>query len=135
MKESHNINVIDKKMNIEINDNERKAQLEKFWEIFEGDIDMAVEISTMFCTYIPELFDEIEMAITMNNNVSLMKSLHRLKGSIGYLGFIDECNIVYEHEKHFKTHGLDGATERLASIKQRLFILVKLVQEEVLDKH
>ncbi len=87
-------------MNIEIDD-----RLTGFWEVFEGDEETAVEVAGLFCSQIPELVDDIKQALEKENIAIINSRLHRLKGSLGYLGFNDEANLIILLEKKIK-HGI-----------------------------
>jgi HPt (histidine-containing phosphotransfer) domain-containing protein len=77
-------------------------RLTGFWEIFEGDEETVVEVAGLFCTQIPELVDDIKQAFEEENIAIINSRLHRLKGSLGYLGFNDETNLIISLEKQIK---------------------------------
>ncbi|NTS78877.1 Hpt domain-containing protein [Catenovulum sp. SM1970] len=79
--------------------------LATFWEMFEDDTAAAKEVATVFCEYIPEVLTDIHNAAQGDDKQNLVDLLHRLKGSIGYLGFTELSAKIIQQEKHAIEHG------------------------------
>ena len=111
-----------------------KDKLEMFWAVFEDDHETALEVCTMFCSYVPELFNEIDDAINSNNKEVALQKIHSLKGTLGYLGFEDETNDVRQLETNINNTGLAPNLHRYSSFKESLNKLVAMLKVEVLKE-
>ncbi|WP_371378365.1 Hpt domain-containing protein [Thalassotalea aquiviva] len=125
------------KINTHLMDYEKEVlvmqeKLELFWSIFEDDKESAVEICSMFCSYVPELFNTIDEAISQQDVETVKKTVHSLKGTLGYLGFEAENKQVVELEESLEDSPLVDILQPYQELKLHLESVVQMLSNEVL---
>ncbi len=105
-------------------------KLKCLFDIFDGDLKMVKEVSELFCTYVPDTLAELNEAKMANDKKSVFRILHRVKGSVGYLGFENEAKLVMNYEKQAREQNVQALDFTLLNV--HLSQLVSLVKDEVL---
>ncbi len=103
------------------------------FDLFDDDLDILKEVSQLFCSYIPDTLAELNEAKLANDRKSIFRILHRVKGSVGYLGFELEAKLVMEYEKQAQEQDLEQLDFTL--LNTQLSTLVTLVKSEVLARY
>lgn len=111
-----------------------KEKLEGFWEVFDHDVNFATEIVDIFCQSTPEVISDIEKAIQEQDQESATDLLHRLKGSIGYIGFKSESQYLAEVEDKTRKLGIAHLSAELSILKAKLNELMNLVSQAIKTK-
>lgn len=107
-----------------------QSEIKCLYDVFDGDEDMVKEVSELFVSYVPDTLNELDEAQLKNDQKGVTRILHRVKGSMGYLGFVNEARVIMQYETQSKTKvpkELD-----LAPLHQRLSSLVTMIKGEVL---
>lgn len=100
------------------------------YDVFDGDTDMIKEVSELFVSYVPDTLNELIEAQSINDQTSVTRILHRVKGSMGYLGFDIDAKLITEYENESKN--TEPLKMDLTPLHNRLSSLVNLIKGEVL---
>jgi HPt (histidine-containing phosphotransfer) domain-containing protein len=113
-------------------DARQTISLEAFWTVFEDDLELAQEVVGIFCESTPQVVDGLRWAVVEQNQQEVVSLLHRLKGSVGYIGFKSLANFVQEKERKAQNQGLSGVTEDIDTIELKLVELINVLKVQVL---
>ncbi|OUR78237.1 hypothetical protein A9Q75_14350 [Colwellia psychrerythraea] len=108
-------------------------EVKLFMNVFQGDLDSAKEVAIVFCQYIPKLLVLAKNAYQKNDVVGLKDCLHKLKGSIGYAGFIIEAKKIELLEKKLNTTTSTLEINDFNNIIRQNFLLVEMINLEILS--
>ncbi len=112
--------------------NDNDNTLAGFWAIFAEDTETAKEVVRMFADYAPSLLEEIESSLVEQNTETALLKLHRLKGTIAYLGFSKITALLKVIEENIKELGLPEGADMFQQLKQKIVSLNHLLTAEVL---
>lgn len=100
----------------------------RFWQICDNDIILAERVIHSISLDFPHYIEQIDTAIIKSQNNTLYDTLHKVKGSLSYLGYKDEALIIDELSKNDFTPNLQKKYKKI-----RLFILKlpKILAQEV----
>jgi len=108
-------------------------EVKLFMNVFQGDLDSAKEVAIVFCQYIPKLLVIAKKAYQKNDVVGLKDCLHKLKGSIGYAGFIIEAKKIERFERKLNTTTSALKINDFNNIITQISLLVEMVNLEILS--
>jgi signal transduction histidine kinase/CheY-like chemotaxis protein/HPt (histidine-containing phosphotransfer) domain-containing protein len=92
----------------------------KALEVVQDDRQLLKEIIEAFLAECPRMLADMHVAIDQNDQSLLQRSAHTLKGSMRYFGATAVFDQAYELECMGREGRLDGATEKLETLKKEL---------------
>ena len=107
-------------------------KLEVFWSLFENDRDSARDIATLFCNQMSEFLSELERTYTNNDVLGACEMLHKIKGSISFLGFIAEFDYLDLLEENLRDKNILISMYEFSTVKAKLNALILLFKTDVL---
>ncbi|MCO4799798.1 MAG: hypothetical protein KC484_11300 [Colwelliaceae bacterium] len=100
----------------------------RFWQICDNDIVLAERVIHSISLDFPHYIEQIDSAILKSQSDILYDTLHKVKGSLSYLGYKDEALIIDELSKNELSPNLQKKYQKI-----RIFILnlPKILAQEV----
>ena len=89
-------------------------------ERLDGDFELFVELSELFFEDSSVLLNKIEESIKDNNSDTLRKSAHTLKGAVSNFSAQKAYEAAYELELAGKEKKMEGAPEKLTTLKNAI---------------
>lgn len=109
-----------------------KSNLDIFWSMFKDDLHAANEIAALFCKQMHHFLYELESAKMSKDVAEGYEVLHKIKGSISFLGFVDEFDYLDQLESNLKQKDVLISVYELSSVKAKINDLIFLFKNEVL---
>lgn len=115
------------------------TNLEPFFDMFDNDLEVIKEIAAAFNRSIPGVLLNIENCIKTKNITEYKSSLHRLKGTLGYLGFIEEAELIKVTEYMLTQTGSFLSPKEYFKLNNRIIALTNQIhsfnQSNALVRH
>ena len=100
-------------------------------KMFEDDVEFLKELAGIFINDAPEHMSEIEGAVNCRNSEALVKSAHKLKGSVANFGKNATTDTALKLETMGNEHNLDGVEEVYGTLVKDVESLTNALMEFV----
>ncbi|MFD2166374.1 Hpt domain-containing protein [Thalassotalea euphylliae] len=109
------------------------GQLDKSFAVMQFEQDIAVEVASIFSEDTSELLAELRQYVSRNNTIEVRELLHKLKGSVSYIGVEEDFRCVENAHAKIKHSGVDKASKELAILEKRMMHLIGVLNHELLQ--
>ncbi len=110
-------------------DNNDAVNIEELKEIMDNDMELIQDCFNDFMEEWPGQYVDIKGAILKKNAKKLDESAHKLKGTLRYLAAEAAATAAWELESAGKDNDLDGADEKLQTLKTQCQKLIAYIED------